>query len=82
MTDSQNKPEAPKGGDDQALPLTAEEFGEALDKLFKRAREAGIRPLQAMASSYAKAGMGILDSLLSALEEGSKEKGGGKKQDP
>ena len=75
MTESQNKPETPKEGDDQALPLTAEEFGEALDKLFKRAREAGVRPLQTLAATYAKAGLGILDSLLSALEESSKAKG-------
>ena len=76
MTDSQNKPEAPKGGDDQALPLTAEEFGEALDKLFKRAREAGVRPLQTLAATYAKAGLDILDSVLAALEKSSKDKGG------
>ena len=75
MTESQNKPEASKPGDDQAPPLTAEEFGEALDKLFNRAREAGVRPLQTLAATYAKAGLGILDSLLSALEKGSKDKG-------
>ena len=82
MTDSQIKPEPSKEGDDQSLPLTAEEFGEALDKLFMRAREAGIRPLQTLAATYAKAGLGILDSLLSALEESSKDKGAEKKQDP
>ena len=66
------KPEVPKKA--QAPSLTSQEFSESLDKLFARAREAGVRPLQVMATSYAKQGLALLDGFFAALEEGTEKK--------
>ena len=56
-----------------AEPMTSEDFTKALDELVVRARAAGIKPLQIMAAAYIKQGTSILDSLLAALEDGSKK---------
>ena len=70
---AEEKPkEEPKA--EQVLPLTSQEFVEALDKLLEHARAAGVRPLQVMAATYVKQGMGMIDGLLSALEgDGGKD---------
>ena len=65
--------EKPK--EDQVLPLTSEEFADALENLIKRARAAGMRPLQIMAATYMKQSIAMVDGLLAALEGGDKEKG-------
>ena len=53
--------------DEQAAPLTKEEFAAQMAQLTERARAAGLRPLQVMAQSYARQGMTLLDKLLEGL---------------
>ena len=55
-------------------PITHEELTAKLEQLSARARAAGISPLQQMISSYARRGMTIIDTFLSALEDGSSTK--------
>ena len=84
MTDSDEKPliaenEAPKEVEQaiepaQDAPLTKEEFSAQMQRLAKRARAAGLSPLQVMAQTYAKRGMAILDGLLGALENADSPK--------
>ena len=50
-------------------PNTREELAVKFEQLAARARAAGISPLQAMAQTYVKRGMAVLDGILSALEE-------------
>lgn len=54
----------------QTPPLTKEEFLDAMDKLAVRARAAGVRPAQAMLTSYLKQWMNVIDGVLGALDEG------------
>ena len=70
MADKDKDLEAPKEEEARDLAMTAQEFQDALDALFKRAKAAGVRPLKVMAQSYVKQGMGAIESLLAALEEG------------
>ena len=65
MADEPVKAETPK-----EAPQTSQEFVAALDKLFASARKAGVRPLQVMATSYARQFAGMIDGLGAALEEG------------
>ena len=48
-------------------PMTADEFSTNMDQLFDKARSAGLRPLQAMASTYIRAGVAMIDGLLATL---------------
>ena len=73
MADEQSKLEAPKEKEELFLPLTSQEFTEALDMLVARARTAGLRPLQIMARTYVRQSMGLIDGLLAALD-GDKDK--------
>lgn len=79
MADGPSKEEIPKGEAAQDPPLTSEELIAAMDKLIARGKAAGLRPLQVMAQSYVKRGLGILDSVLDALEDGASKKKKGKK---
>lgn len=76
MADDEKDLEAPQE-EAQGPPLTSQEFVAAMDNLFKRAKAAGVRPLQVMAETYVKKGMGVIDGLLAALEDGN---GKGKKR--
>ena len=71
MADEPVKTETSK---ESEAPLTSAEFMASFDALVKRAKAAGVRPLEVMATTYLKQGMGLLDGMLAALEEG-KEKG-------
>ena len=71
MADEPVKAETPK---EPEAPLTSAELKAALDRLATDVRAAGA----SLATTYLKQGMGILDSLLAALEEG-KEKEAKKK---
>ena len=64
---------AEKDKEPQAEPLTAEEFREAFDRLVKRARAAGVRPLEVLAKTYLQQGVAMLDSMLAPLEKGTKK---------
>ena len=75
------KNEAPKaessrnGEVEQDAPLTKEAFFAQMQRLTERARAAGLKPLHAMAQTYARRGMAILDGLLASLEnDGSSKK--------
>ena len=70
MADKDKDLEAPKQEEARDLAMTAQEFQDALDALFKRAKAAGVRPLKEMAQSYAKKGLGAIEGLLAAMEEG------------
>ena len=74
MADEQSKLEAPKEKEELFLPLTSQEFTEALDMLVARARTAGLRPLQIMAATYVRQSMGLIDGLLAALDGDRVEK--------
>lgn len=74
MADDQKDVEAPKEKEAQDLPMTQETFQAALDDLFKRAKTAGVRPIQVMAQTYVKKAMGVIDGLLTALEDGKEKK--------
>ena len=67
MADEPVKVETPK---EPEAPLTSQEFMASFDALVKRAKAAGVRPLEVMATTYLKQGMGLLDGMLAALEEG------------
>lgn len=53
--------------------LTRAELATKFEELATRARAAGISPLHAMAQTYTKRAMAVLDSILSALEEAPKK---------
>jgi hypothetical protein len=59
----------PEGKPPSKAPETREELAAKFEQLAARARAAGMSPLQAMAQTYVKRGMAVLDGLLSALEE-------------
>lgn len=52
-------------------PMSSAEFSATLDQLMTRAKAAGVRPLQVMATSYAKQGLAMLDGLLASLDQGT-----------
>jgi len=56
--------------------MTQEEFSAQMAQLTDRARAAGLRPIQAMLTTYVKQGMTMLDKLLEGLEpvDSSKKK--------
>ena len=58
----------------QDAPLTQEQFAAQMQQLAKRARAAGLKPLQTLAQTYAKRGMAILEGLLDSLESGDSSK--------
>ena len=74
MADEQSKLEAAKEREEPVLPLTSQEFADALDKLVAQARTAGLRPLQIMAATYVRQSMGLIDGLLAALDGDRVEK--------
>ena len=74
MADEQSKLEAAKEREEPVLPLTSQEFADALDKLVAHARTAGLRPLKIMAATYVRQSMGLIDGLLAALDGDRVEK--------
>mgnify|MGYP001561616970 CR=1 FL=1 len=60
----------------QDAPLTQEEFAAELQRLNERARAAGLKPVQAMAHTYLRQGMVMLEGFLASLEinDSSKKK--------
>ena len=58
--------ESASGGED--APLTKEAFSAEMDRLAERARAAGLNPIRAMAQTYARQGLAIVEGLLVALE--------------
>ena len=56
--------------------MTQEQFTAQLTQLTERAKAAGLRPIQAMLTSYIKQGMNMLDKMLEGLEpvDSSKKK--------
>lgn len=53
----------------QDVPLiTKEEFAAQMQRLAERARAAGLNPIRALAQTYIKQGVVMLDSILGALE--------------
>ena len=70
----EQRPMLPEEESPSKAPKTREEFAREelaakFEKLATRARAAGISPLHAMAQTYVKRGMAVLDGILSALEE-------------
>ena len=65
-----NEPVKVETSKEPEAPLTSQEFMASFDALVKRAKAAGVRPLEVMATTYLKQGMGLLDGMLAALEEG------------
>lgn len=55
-------------GPAQDVPLTKETFIDQMHRLTERAKAAGMNPIQVMAQTYARRGMGILEGLLGSLE--------------
>ena len=73
MEDEQKGVEPPKNKD-VGLPLTPEEFQNALDTLFERAKAAGVQPIKEMAMTYARRGLAMFDKMMAALENDDDEK--------
>jgi len=59
---------------EQDAPLSKEVFVAQVQQLVERARAAGLHPLQAMAKTYVKQGMSIIEGLLSSLENANSPK--------
>ena len=59
--------EAPKEVE-QDGPLTKEAFSAEMGRLAERARAAGLNPIRAMAQTYARQGLAVVEGLLVALE--------------
>ena len=59
---------------EERQPLTSEQFSEALTTLVTRAKQAGLRPIQMMASSYIAQGLSMIDGLLDAFDENGQKK--------
>jgi type IV secretory pathway VirB10-like protein len=59
---------------EEPQPLTAEQFSTALSTLTTRAKQAGLRPIQMMASSYIAQGLSMIDGLLDAFDENGQKK--------
>ena len=59
---------------EEQQPLTADQFSTALTTLTGRARKAGLRPIQMMASAYIQQGLSMIDGLLGAFEDDEKKK--------
>ena len=74
------KNEAPKaessrnGEVEQDGPLTKEAFSAQLQRLTESARDAGLKPLQTMAQTYARRVMAMIEGLLSSLEHDDSSK--------
>ena len=69
MLPEEERPVLPVAEPAKEAPNTREELATKFEQLAARARAAGMSPLQAMAQTYVKRGMAVLDSILSALEE-------------
>ena len=59
---------------EERQPLTSEQFSAALTTLVTRAKQAGLRPIQMMASTYLAQGLSMIDGLLGAFDEGNQKK--------
>ena len=59
---------------EEPQPLTSEQFSTALSTLTTRAKQAGLRPIQMMASSYIAQGLSMIDGLLDAFDENGQKK--------
>ena len=59
---------------EQDAPLTKEAFAAQIQRLAERARAAGFNPIRAMAQTYAKQGLAIVEGLLVALENENNSK--------
>mgnify|MGYP005831257331 CR=1 FL=1 len=59
---------------EEQQPLTSEQFSAALTTLVTRAKQAGLRPIQMMASTYLAQGLSMIDGLLGALDESDQKK--------
>ena len=55
-------------------PLTSEQFSAGLTTLVTRAKQAGLRPIQMMASTYLAQGLSMIDGLLGAFDESDEKK--------
>lgn len=55
-------------------PLTRQELTAKVEELSARARAAGMSPLQTMLATYAKRGMVMIDTFLTALEDDNSTK--------
>ena len=60
--------------EDEIKPISPTELVESLTELKDRAKAAGIRPAQAMLSSYISQGLAVVDGLLESLEGPKKKK--------
>ena len=60
----------------QDASLTKEQFEAQIQQLAERARVAGLNPIRAMAQTYIRQGMAMVEGLLASLEsnDSSKEK--------
>jgi G3E family GTPase len=59
---------------EEQQPLTSEQFSAALTTLVTRAKQAGLRPIQMMASTYIAQGLSMIDGLLGAFDESDQKK--------
>ena len=59
---------------EEQQPLTADQFSTALTTLTGRARKAGLRPIQMMASAYIQQGLSMIDGLLGAFDDDDEKK--------
>ena len=59
---------------EEPQPLTADQFSTALTTLTGRARKAGLRPIQMMASAYIQQGLSMIDGLLGAFDDDDEKK--------
>ena len=59
---------------EEQQPLTADQFSTALTTLTGRARKAGLRPIQMMASAYIQQGLSVIDGLLGAFDDDDEKK--------
>ena len=73
MSPDEKHPIAEKGPGQEA-PLTKEEFAAQMQQLTKRARAAGLNPIQTLAHTYTKQFMAIVEGLLASLENANSAK--------
>ena len=59
---------------EEPQPLTADQFSTALTTLTGRARKAGLRPIQMLASAYIQQGLSMIDGLLGAFDDDDEKK--------
>ena len=74
MPPDKKRPIAENEAPQADAPLTKEMFAAQMQQLAERARAAGLHPLRALAQTYARRFMGVLDGLLDSLESGDNSK--------